>query len=202
MKEQIPSEVSLLEQIRRGGQDRLQALRRLYEDDTLQVRISQHVRQNGGNLQDAEDIFHDGLVIFDRKVREGAIQDDANLAGYIYSVCRFLWRNRHRKTDRIDLTADQVDHGDHLAADRADFALLAQETRDMIDQVLRQLGDRCWQIMQLWKQDFSMDEIATQLGLSSSAMAKKNKYRCYQRLLKLLDKQPELCNQLKNLYEQ
>jgi hypothetical protein len=44
-----------------------------------------------------------------------------------------------------------------------------------------------------------MNEIAEEMGLPSGDNARKHKFRCYQKLLGLIDNSPELAHNLKNL---
>ncbi|HET6996503.1 MAG TPA: sigma factor, partial [Chitinophagaceae bacterium] len=55
------------------------------------------VVSNGGNAQDAEDIFQEALIIVCRKVKDPGFQLTAQLSTYLYSVSRFLWKDELRK---------------------------------------------------------------------------------------------------------
>jgi DNA-directed RNA polymerase specialized sigma subunit len=71
------------------------------------------------------------------------------------------------------------------------------EQKAVLARVLKQLGDRCKKILELWKLSYSMQEIADRMGLSSAAMATKSKYKCHKRLLEYLEAHPQVMESLR-----
>ena len=53
-------------------------------------------------------------------------------------------------------------------------------------------------LLNLYKLSYSMDEIAQNIGLSSPEMAKKEVYRCRERLRNQLNSQSEILTMLRN----
>ena len=68
------------------------------------------------------------------------------------------------------------------------------EKRHFLDEALKQVGDRCRQILKLYSLRYSMEEIAQQVGLSSADMAKKENYRCRLKLKAFFDNNPGWLN--------
>ena len=75
---------------------------------------------------------------------------------------------------------------------------LANEQKNVIQQLLGRLGDKCQKILELWKLSYSMEEIATQVGLKDAGVARRQRYNCYQKLLKIVEQEPSLLNFLKS----
>ena len=57
----------------------------------------------------------------------------------------------------------------------------------ILDQLLNELGEKCKKILSLWKQNYSMTEIAKMVGMEKEAQARLQKYRCMQSLVKKVE---------------
>lgn len=190
------SDNELIAFIKGGGTQRQRALRQLYKDQTLRSKVVRFVQNNSGNFQDGQDMYQEGLIVFDRNIRDDKFRGETSLQGYLFSICRFLWMNQIRKQGKINLTDD------HSTMDATELvtpevSMVDDERKDLLRKVVGQLGERCQKILELWKLSFSMEEIAQKLGFSSAAMARKNKYRCHKSLLSYLEKNPILMEQLR-----
>ena len=74
-----------------------------------------------------------------------------------------------------------------------------EELREMVEKLLGQVSERCREILKLYYFDnLSMVEIAERAGFDNENSAKTQKYKCMQRLIKIMAKEPEL---KKTLYE-
>ncbi len=182
--------------INSGGQNRQAALRAIYNDNELKRKVIQFVRNRQGNAEDGQDMFHEGIIVLDRNIREGRFRGEAPLKGYLYSICRFLWMNQVRKQAHTTQGAETV-----LANEPDEYTpeitMIAQERKDLLNSLLGQLGERCQRILELWKLSYSMEEIAASLGFSSADMARKAKYRCHVSLVELVQQNPEMQKVLK-----
>ena len=180
-----------LEAINGGGTTREAALRGIYSDNELKRKVIHFVRNRQGNTEDGQDMFHEGIIVLDRNIREAKFRGDAPLKGYLYSICRFLWMNQLRKQAHTTQGTETI-----LANEPDEYTpeitLITQERKDLLNGLLNRLGERCQRILELWKLSYSMDEIATLLGFSSADMARKAKYRCHLSLVELVKENPDL----------
>src|SRR5579872_5820157 len=87
---------AIIEMIRTDRSDK--ALDALYK---CLPPIRKHIRNNGGNRQDAEDIFQEALIILCRKVRETDFVLTAQLSTYLFRVCHLLWKDELRKKKHV-----------------------------------------------------------------------------------------------------
>ncbi len=179
--------------IRFGGSKREQALSSLYNVTGLFFKIKQMVTNHGGNEEDARDVF-----TLDRKIRQDEYEDRGSIESYLYGVCRFIWSNQLRKNKRVELKEDFTPYDQSTGENPLD-TMLNNEGQNMVATLFSQLGDNCSKILSLWKLSYSMNEIAEEMGLPSGDNARKHKFRCYQKLLGLIDNSPELATNLKNL---
>lgn len=197
MRVGFKNDAAIVRAIKSGGSQRQRAIRFLYQvnQETLK-KVVAYVRSNSGNEQDGQDMFHEGIIVLDRNVRAGKFRGESSLAGYLYSICRFLWMNQVRKHGRTDLREDNSTM-DQTETENPESLSLDEEKKKVLANVLTQLGDRCKKILELWKLSYSMQEIADQLGFSSAAMATKNKYKCHKKLMNYLKAHPQVMDLLR-----
>lgn len=193
------SDEDLLIAIKSGGTNRQRAIQQIYNDKQFSDRIIQFVRSNSGNYHDGQDMFHEGIIVMDRNIRQDKFRQETSLKGYLYSICRFLWMNQIRKQSKMTYTDDNLKMDD-VEKETPETVFEDSEKKDYLRQLMSQLGERCQKTLELWKLSYSMEEIAEKMAFSSAAMARKNKYRCHKSLLKIIEENPEIVNTLKNYY--
>ena len=197
MKMQQYSDSELIAAIKKGGTSRQKAIRYIYNTKGFSQKIIQFVKTNSGNMQDGQDMFHEGIIVLDRNIRQDKFRGESSLSSYLYSICRFLWMNQIRKKAKVDLTEDNHQL-DEVETENPESMVVIDERKRVLNFVISQLGERCKKILELWKLSYTMEEIADKMGFSSSAMARKNKYRCHKSLMKYLEKHPDMAALLKN----
>lgn len=197
MNEANYEDSEIVEAIKNGGRGRQDIIRFLYKQQDLKSKIIQFVQRNSGNFQDGQDMFHEGIIVMDRNIRQDKFKMESSVNGYIFSICRFLWMNQIRKQGKMTLTEDnsRLDDVDKVTPETQ---LFDEEQKTVLRKLLSNLGERCQKILELWKLSYSMEEIAKELNFSSSAMARKNKYRCQKSLMDIVGNNPELVAGLRN----
>lgn len=174
--------------IRSGAAARDRALRCLFLDRRLKGFIFGFVQKQGGNAQDAEDIFQDAIIILERQVREGSYRGAGSLGGYIQGIARKLWLRRRSKNNRVqELQPGQEDGMEQ--SPEAQF--IAEERQRVIDEVLDKIGQRCKQILTLYKLKHSMEEIAEAMGFAGKDVAKNEAYQCRKRFRNFVNSRPD-----------
>jgi RNA polymerase sigma factor (sigma-70 family) len=192
----IMSNASLIEDIKSGGMKRQQAIATIYQDSQLKNQVIGFVKNNSGGADEGIDIFHEGIIALDANIRQDKYRGEGNLNGYLFSTCRFLWLNRLKRNKKMIYT-DESAKLDQVMDDTPESLSLAEEQKDIISQLLSKIGEKCQQILELWKLSYSMEEIAEKVGLDNAGIARRQRYNCYQKLLAIVDQEPELKNILK-----
>ena len=108
-------ESEIIDAIKSGGKTRDLAIVFLYNDAGTFNKLKYFVRQNNGNLQDAEDVFQEGLIIFDRNIRQDKYKGTDSLGAYFYAICKLTWKNKLRKKRRTQLVDDIEKFDEELA---------------------------------------------------------------------------------------
>ncbi len=187
---------SIYEGIKHGGVKRQKAIAEIYRDAKLKNQIVAYVKKNSGSREDGIDIFHEGIIALDDNIRKNKFRGEGDLNAYLYSICRFLWLNKLKRNKRMVYTENESEL-DQIQNDTPETLSLADEQKNIINQLLNRIGDKCKQILELWKLSYSMEEIAEKVGLGNAGIARRQRYNCYQKLLKIIDEESGLRNALK-----
>lgn len=167
------SDQHILDLIRTNKTDK--ALSSLYKHFPMMQKIIVH---QGGNRQDAEDIFQEALIILIRKARESDFQLTSKLSTWLFSVCRFLWKDELKRRkwpiaqELETISTASEDEDLHRTVNNEHVAKLAEKALDS-------LQDRCRQLLILFYEGrLKLKDIAEKMGYSSENTAKNQKYKC------------------------
>lgn len=157
--------------------------------------VEKLIVSKGGSKEDAKDIFQEALIIFYEKVKRLDFQLTAQISTYVYSVCRFLWKDELKKRNKSGVVGFEIDLDKSVADDVTDF----QDKEDkyqIVEEVLLQIGEKCLRLLELfYYQHLSMKSIADKLNFKSENVAKNQKYKCLERAkIKLSEIQSNLIN--------
>jgi RNA polymerase sigma factor (sigma-70 family) len=163
----------IIELIRTDNNDK--ALTALYKHFPM---IRKLIRSKGGNAEDAEDTFQEALIIFCRKVKDPGFELTAQLSTYLFSVCRFLWKDELKK--RKPFISIDFETGFNQAEEKELEELTEQENRaKLAEKVLNELGERCRELLLLfYNAGLKLKDIASKMGYNSESTAKNQKYKC------------------------
>lgn len=188
------TDASLLAAIQGGGAAREQALRHFYLLPGLRETVARVVLDNGGSRSDAQDVFQEALVLFDRNLREGRFEGKSALTTYFVAIAKWRWVTLRRQQGRYqELSPAQYDG----EVESAESETLRAEHRELLSEAMGQIGERCRELLRLYQLDYAMDEIAQKMGYSGPDVAKKEAYRCRTRLREHLENHPLWAEYLK-----
>ncbi|GJM60765.1 MULTISPECIES: RNA polymerase sigma factor [Persicobacter] len=140
----------------------------------LYSMITRSILKNGGNEEEAKDIFQDALIVFWQKVSKRELTLTAKISTYVYSVSQNLWHKELlRKKRYAGEPADIPFSEDFENKERIKII------RDCIDK----MGKSCRDILTAHYFDgLGMTEIAEKFGLANADTAKTRKYKCKKKL--------------------
>ena len=185
---------ALIAGILTGGSEREEALKRIYLKPGLRETVLRHVYEHGGSREDAQDIFQESLVLFDRNLREGRFEGKSALSTYFVGIAKWRWLTVRRQQGRYtELSHVQYDE----TVDSPEAETIRSEYRELFQEALGKIGDRCRQLLKLYQLDHSMEEIADLMQYSNANVAKKEAYRCRMRFRELLENDPTFAALLK-----
>jgi len=172
-----------------------QALEAVY--DSIFPSIMRMVVKNSGSKEDAEDIFQEALVVVYRRLGLGSLQLKCALKTYLYAVCRNLWMEKLRKTDRLYSIKDTYPELVDLDADTL-LAMEREERYALYQEHFEYLGHDCKKLLRLFFEGNNMKKIAEEMDYSSEKYARKKKFLCKEHLIELIKRDPRF-NELRNI---
>lgn len=169
----------VISEIRKGRREK--AIKLMYKEFP---KIKANIISSGGDVEIAQEIFNDSLILLIEKVSNPKFELTAKLSTFLYGINRFLWKNELRKryknpelewSDTLILSAEDLDYNEEK-----------EEKIKILEKVLNQVTERCKKIFELFyfkKKD--MNTIANELDFSSVNSAKTQKYKCMERAIEL-----------------
>lgn len=150
-----------------------------------------------GNLEDAEDIFHDGLIIVYNRLKSNTFSLNSSLKTYLFSVCRNIWKRRLERKFRLLYGTDMQDQSrsepcSPEVAEEADaekFRLFRKHLGDM--------PDFCRSLLTYYFQKIPLTVIAEKMNYKDAEYVKARKYYCKNLLRKKILCDPD-CKQFMN----
>jgi len=152
-----------------------QSLEKIYRDAFPPVaRLLHHL---GADLVTARDLFHDAMIIYLEKRRDGLLPAHASPRQYLAGIARILWF-KQCKQDRLQTDIGLVE--DSLTADEATNP---ERTSHLLRKYLKTAGDTCLRLLQAFYYDqLSMPAIAEKFHYRSARSATVQKYKCLEKL--------------------
>lgn len=137
------------------------------------------VRNLGGDLESAKDLFHDALIIYFEKSIAGSLDINVSEKAYLTGIVRNLWHRQFRY--RLPTTAlDESDEEEMFYEENRQAEYLVSTS---LLQFLQTAGKKCMQLLQAFYYDQqSMQEIAAQFQFSSARSATVQKFKCLEKL--------------------
>jgi RNA polymerase sigma factor (sigma-70 family) len=141
--------------------------------------VQRYVARHGGSAEDAQDIFHDALVLLYEQAVGGTLTLTAAPSTYLVGICRNLWLHEQRRRARLPQDALPDDPGP-LAAEAAPET--GETTFAVLDYVER-LGAKCKSmLLAFYYFRQPLTQIAKEHDYRSVRSATVQKFKCLERL--------------------
>ena len=155
----------------------------LYQEVFPKVRS--FVIQNSGDEDQAKDIFQEAFLVAWQKVKNGDFQPQNATAmqGFLFQVSKNKWLDWVRSS-RFKMETSIGDNSFEMADWEEEN--LQEERLTQLDRAFQQLGDSCKDLLKwFYFEKVSLEDLAAKLGWTPQT-AKNNKYRCMEKLRKLI----------------
>lgn len=165
---------------------------KLYEANF--AKIVSFLERQGLNTQEAEDCFMESIVVVMEKFSNKTFSLTAPASSYLWSVCRVTALDRFRENKKIQL---RLSENPYLSKEEEYDGLIATENQasqsqwnQLILRSLQKLSDRCQELISLYAQKYSGDEIAELLNIPNANAVYAAKSKCRRRWLQFMQKDP------------
>ena len=159
-----------------------------YLFDRYMPMIRMMVYQNGGTIDDARDIFQDGLIIMLEKLDNKQFALTCKFKTFLYCVCEHLWKTllEKRQSAANYLTRKPEPEDDKDFTELMDHQMYEKIFQDVF-KTLDPIGRK---ILNLYWKELSVQEIADKLGYTYGYV-KKKKCEAQSELTEKVKKHPE-----------
>ncbi len=156
-------------------------------------KFAAFVKRNNGTTIEAEDCFQDALTVLIQKVRN---EPDVEISvyDYLFQVAKFRW---YRRVKRVISRETDLENADYQLSDGMDIILDNEKSR-IIDVLLSSLGSTCKDLLVYFLYEKRrINEITSIMNFSNDNVTKSSKYRCMNKLKKIIIENPELAIDLR-----
>jgi RNA polymerase sigma factor (sigma-70 family) len=170
------------------------ALYQFYGDESINTYCSKYVKDYGEGEDVFEDMFQEAIIIFDRNIRNLTFKENCSLKTYLISIFKWAYlghkRKKSGKTEAFDanMIKDWVES--------PEGQMIGDERKDLINEGLNHLDARCKELLTYVKLGYENKELVNLMGFSSPEMAKKQAYRCRERLRDYFISRPDVLETL------
>ncbi len=162
--------------------------------------FSWYVQNNNGSRQDAEDVFQEVVVSFIELVQKDKFRGDSSVKTFLYSLNRHLWLNELKRRGRALAREEKYDKNQDKVELDPSYTLASREEKQKLMRLVEELGENCRKILLLfYYENLSMKEILEQTDYENEQVVRNKKYKCLKQLEQIINANPALKDNLKNL---
>ena len=170
----IPNYENLITRIKNGDREVLVDLFKQNE-----AMIKKYVFEHQGEVEDAEDILQDAIIVLWKNARKPDFILDVKPSTYIFAICKNLWSKRWKKNQRQS-HLEVIEVKDKPSTSENN---LEELDLSIVRNLLNEMGDICRKILLMFYFDgFDMNTIAEANNLANSNVAKSKKHQCLKTL--------------------
>jgi RNA polymerase sigma factor (sigma-70 family) len=147
--------------------------------------VKKHILNNSGSTEDVSDVFQDSIIILYKQITEEELNLTTDLKGYFFGIARNVWNAQLRKKHRtVEL---ETDFADEVQDDEISNPILER----MVSRAFEKLKPDQQEILNLFSEGHSYEDIAQRMNLKNESYARRKKYLCKELLLDLLKEDKE-----------
>lgn len=140
--------------------------------------VAKMIHTLGGDMETARDLFHDAVIIYLEKEKEGKLEIKTSPIAYIKGIARIRWFHHFKENNHYLPLNDNI----HDISIPADYYNTHTEQTGLL-QHLKQAGQKCLQLLTAFYYDqLPMREIASHFNYRTIHSATVQKYKCLEKI--------------------
>ena len=153
--------------------------------------INALIINNSGNLQDAQDIFQETVVMFIESVRKNKFRGESSIKTFLAAIARNTWLNELKKRERSGYREEIFERSRPVEEPDVSHLISEREVKQQFYHLLGKLGAHCKTILVLfYYENLSMKEMLNHLPYGNEQVVRNKKYKCLQQLTGMLKRNP------------
>jgi len=178
------------------GQKLLELCRSMEHDQVVHCildskEMNSYINKITSDKDTATQVMHDTILSFIRSCMKEDFAFKKTPVAYMKSIAKYTNIRLERKRDKIS-TIEFVDYKIEPEIYKVDYDL-----KETIEGLLHKISEDCREILLLWALKYRMLEIAEKLDYNSESYVKKKKHLCLKKLIRVVDDNPKLKEELK-----
>lgn len=161
-------------------------LKKIYEYSLPEV--VKYVKRNSGTVDDAKDIFQEGILAVYRKVRSDQLTLTTDFHVFLFIVCKRIWLKKLKKSGIKEVTLEP--NREFVLEEDLDERFIQSRKWSLFNEKFQQLAEECRKVLKMLFNGKSGKEIAEAMGYTED-YAKRKKYKCKLGLAALVKNDPE-----------
>lgn len=162
-------------------QRRRQAMHALYTDPDLQKKAFHAVLDRKGDEDLARECFQFALLTVEEKIRLNLFNQKSSLHTYILGIIKWHLVNERRKS-HLKVPYDADLHATEETSEDVDSNTAHSDRLSLLRKVIENMSERCKHLLLRWACNATPQELCVEFGFSNPEMARKETYRCRQRI--------------------
>ena len=147
--------------------------------------IARSIIKEGGDKQIARDVFQNALIVMLERIHSDDFKLTCISGTYLNSVSINIWRNLRRKSAQKAIEVEISDY-DCNYTQTIRFEEIPEEY-DRVASILEKIEDPCKSLLEnFYLKGLSWDAIAEKMGYASAGSARNQKYKCIERIKRIL----------------
>jgi len=167
----------------------LSILNRIYQDSLPEV--IKYVKRNSGTLDDAKDVFQEGILVIFKKVKAETLTLTTDFHVFLFMVCKRIWLKKIKRNSKKEVTLDEV--REFSIEEDLDEGFIKTRKWNLFNKQFKLLAEECRKVLKMLFNGASGKEIAQAMGYTEE-YAKRKKYKCKLSLTNLIKKDSEYKN--------
>ena len=170
---------ALILRIKKYGAKELEPVYLKFRDEFMHWAIKNYQC----SLEDSKEVFQIAMLVLYQNIESGKLEYlTSTLKTYVFSIGKNKLMELSRGAKKVSYVIPLLQDKPHLDND------LKEERLCLVENMVDKLGDPCKRILQLYYyHNNSMDEISSKLNYKNAETVKNQKYKCLQRLRKLIN---------------
>lgn len=150
--------------------------------------VEAYVIQQGGTKEQAKDLFQEAMIVIYQKISSGNLKLHCKFSTFLYAVCKRIWiQDRKKYYLRLNKMQEIKMVSESESIYGKDSGSLA---RELFDKHFKKLGPDCQQILTMYFNGLTIEEISKIMGINTIHHASDKKYRCKKSLIERIKADP------------
>lgn len=161
-------------------------LEKIYEESLPEV--IKYVKRNSGTLNDAKDVFQEGILVIYKKVKQNSLVLTTSFHVFLFSVCKKIWLKKLKRKSHKEVTLDEFMNISF--EENFDEKFIISRKWTLFNKKFQSLAEECRKVLKMLFNGHSGKDIAKTMDYTED-YAKRKKYKCKRHLAQLIKSDAE-----------